>query len=401
MKIVSINTVSYGSTGNIMRGIAKTAEEEISAKCYTFYGNWKHCPKEFKGSQRFGYRFENLLCGLFSRITGFYYVGHVFGTASLLRKIKKIKPDIIHLHNLHLCVVNIPLLFYYIKRNNIPVVWTFHDCWPMTGHCPHFAMVKCDRWREGCYNCPIHREYPASYIDHSKLLWKWKKKWFTGVKHLTIVTPSQWLADIVKQSFLKEYPVHVIHNGIDLNVFKPTESDFRQRYLITEDQSLLLGVALGWGVRKGLDVFVELAKRLPLDKFRIVLIGTDDNTDKLLPENIISIHRTQNQQELAEIYTAADLFVNPTREDTFPTVNLEALACGTPVITFNTGGSPECIDESCGSVTPVDNVDALEREIIRICESRCFPREACIRRAAQFNQLDRFREYIELETKII
>ena len=396
MQIVSINAVPYGSTGNIMRGIAQTAEEDIAAKCYTFYGNWKSCPKAFMGSRRFGIKFENLLCVSFSRITGIYYVGHILGTVSLLRSIKKIKPDIIHLHNLHLGVVNIPMLFRYIKRKNIPIIWTFHDCWPITGHCPHFTMAKCEKWRKGCHDCPISREYPASYIDQSKILWKWKKKWFTGIEKMTIVTPSQWLADLVKQSFLQEYPVRVIHNGIDLNVFKPTESDFRRKYHIMDDQFLLLGVAFGWLKEKGLDVFMELAKHLDPDKYKIVLVGTDMATDKLLPESIISIHRTHNKRELAEIYTSADLFINPTREDNFPTVNLEALACGTPVVTFDTGGSPECIDDSCGSVIPVDDLDALEREIVRICKSKCFSREACIKRAAQFDQKARFQEYIQL-----
>ena len=396
MKVVSINAVSYGSTGKIMRGIAHTAEEDMVAKCYTFYGNWKNCPKEFMGSQRFGFRFENYLCGIISRITGLYYIGHIFGTISLIRKIQKINPDIIHLHNLHLGIVNIPILFRYIKRNNIQVVWTLHDCWPMTGHCPHFTMAKCEKWRDGCYKCPIHMVYPTSYIDQSKIYWKWKRKWFTGIKKMIIVTPSHWLASLVKQSYLKEYPVRVIHNGIDLDVFKPTESNFREKYHIGEDQFILLGVALGWGKEKGLDVFMELAKRLDPEKYRIVLIGTDATTDKLLPHNITSIHRTQNQQELAEIYTAANLFVNPTREDTFPTVNLESLACGTPVITFDTGGSPECIDESCGIVTPVDDLEELESEIGRICEGKCFSQEACIKRASHYDQKERFQEYIQL-----
>ena len=401
MKIVSINAVSYGSTGNIMRGITHAAEEGIAAKCYTFYGNWKYCPKEFMGSHRFGYRFENTLCLIFSRVTGLYYIGHIFGTASLLHKINKIKPDIIHLHNLHMGLVNVPMLFHYIKKNNIPIVWTFHDCWPMTGHCPHFTMAKCEKWREGCHNCPIPREYPASYIDQSKTLWKWKKKWFTGVKTLTIVTPCEWLANIVKQSFLKEYPVRVIHNGIDLEIFRPTENDIRHKFHIAENQFLILGVALGWLKEKGLDVFIELTKRLDPDKYKIILVGTNDATDKLLPNNIISIHRTQNQRELAEIYTAADLFVNTTREDTFPTVNLEALACGTPVITFDTGGSPECVDERCGSVTPVDDLDALVREIVQTCESKCFSHEACVKRAAQFEQNARFKEYVSLYEDIL
>lgn len=162
------------------------------------------------------------------------------------------------------------------------------------------------------------------------------------LQNITIVTPSEWLAGLVKESYLKDYPVKVINNGIDLNVFKPTESDFRKKYAL-ENKYIVLGVAFGWGRRKGLDVFVELARRLDKEKYKVVLVGTDDNVDKLLPENIISIHRTQNQTELAKIYSAADVFANPTREENYPTVNMESVACGTPVVTFNTGGSPEIL----------------------------------------------------------
>ena len=168
----------------------------------------------------------------------------------------------------------------------------------------------------------------------------------------------------------------MIHNGIDLGFFKPMPGIFREKYGL-ENKHVILGVSFGWGVRKGLDVFVELAQRLSGD-YRIVLVGTDNNVDKLLPPNIISIHRTQNQQELAEIYSAADVFVNPTREENYPTVNMEALACGTPVLTFQTGGSPEMLDETCGSVVACDDVDALEREIIRICTDKPFSKESCL-----------------------
>ena len=213
---------------------------------------------------------------------------------------------------------------------------------------------------------------------------------------MTIVTPSQWLADLVKESFLKEYPVKVIHNGIDLEVFKPTSSDFRERYGIPAEKSVLLGVAFGWGVRKGLDVFVELARRLDPEKYQIVLVGTDEKTDKLLPENIISIHRTQNQTELAEIYTAADLFVNPTREENYPTVNMESIACGTPVLTFRTGGSPEILTEKTGSVVPCDDIDALEQEIRRICIEKPFSQADCLEHAKSFDMHQRFEEYVKL-----
>ena len=232
------------------------------------------------------------------------------------------------------------------------------------------------------------------YLDTSKKMYQLKKEWFCGVENMTIVTPSQWLSDLVKQSFLKDYPVKVINNGIDLSVFKPVESDFREKYGLV-DKKIVLGVSFGWGYRKGLDVFVELAKWLS-DDYRIVLVGTDANTDSSLPENIISIHRTDNQTELAKIYTAADVFVIPTREENYPTVNMEAIACGTPVVTFKTGGSPEIVDESCGSVVEVDDGDAMEKEIIRICEEKPYSNSACLERAKTFDMNDRFNEYVEL-----
>lgn len=213
---------------------------------------------------------------------------------------------------------------------------------------------------------------------------------------MTIVTPSQWLADLVKVSYLKDYPVKVIYNGIDLTIFKPTESNFRERYGIPAEKKILLGVAFGWGKRKGLDVFMELANRLDKETYQIILVGTDDAVDAQLSKSIISIHRTQDQRELAEIYTAADLFVNPTREEVLGLVNVEALACGTPVITFKSGGSPECIDETCGSVVACDDVDKLEIEIMRICSDNPYSKEACLERAKAFDMNERFDEYIKL-----
>ena len=300
----------------------------------------------------------------------------------------------IHLHNLHGWYINFPLLFKYIKKNNIRVIWTLHDCWTFTGHCPHFDMIGCEKWKTGCYQCPQIGEYPASYADISKWMYKHKKQWFTGVEDMTLVTPSEWLANLTRQSFLKDYPVKVINNGIDLSIFKPTESDFRKKYDL-EDKFILLGVAFGWGKRKGLDVFIELSKRLD-ERYQIVLVGTDENVDKQLPKNIISIYRTQNQTELAEIYTAADLFVNPTREENFPTVNIESLACGTPIVTFRTGGSPEIIDESCGVVVEKDDIDGMQKEIERIYEKRPFGQEDCVKRAQNFDMNDKFAEYVEL-----
>lgn len=204
------------------------------------------------------------------------------------------------------------------------------------------------------------------------------------------------MEDLVKQSFLKDYPVRVIHNGIDLDVFKPTYGDFRKRYGIPVSKHILLGVAFGWDRRKGLDVFVELSRRLDPQQFQIVLVGTNERVDTQLPENIISIHRTHDQKELAEIYTAADVFVNPTREENYPTVNMESIACGTPVLTFRTGGSPECLDDTCGCVVDCDDVDALEWEIYQICEQKNYTIVDCVKKAQNFDMYQQYKEYIYL-----
>lgn len=398
MKIVSINALPHGSTGKIMMNITRIANEEgFSASCY--YGAWKKTQKNESFTMQFGFKTENIFSMMFSRLTGIQHCGSVIGTKLLISKLKKHKPDLIHLHNLHLWVINVPKLFNFIKKNNIPVIWTLHDCWSFTGQCPHFTMVKCDKWKTGCYKCPQYRLYPAAYIDCTKTMWKLKRKWFTGVNNLTIVTPSKWLGDLVKQSYLKDYPVKVINNGIDLSIFKPTPSNFREKYNIG-NRKIALGIAFDWGVRKGLDVFIELSKRLDPDKYKIVLVGTNEKIDNQLPKGIISIHRTHNQAELAEIYTAADVFVNPTREEVLGLVNIESNACGTPVVTFNTGGSPECIDETSGVVVDCDDIYAMEREIIRICEDKPYTLEACIERANSFDMNEKFGEYIKLYKEI-
>ena len=392
-RVAIITAVPYGSTGKIAKGIAEVAKNQGYETLNYF--SWT---KSYKKSDRDDYMVGPFLGKLFhmyaSKLTGKQGMYSKCATKKFLKRLDEFKPDVIYLHILHSWYVNQPMLFDYIKKNNIKVVWEFHDCWAFTGQCPHFVMAKCDKWKTGCYECPQYREYPGAYVDKTKKMYELKKEWFTGVKDMTIVTPSKWLGELVKESFLKEYDVKVINNGIDLNIFKPTESNFREKHGL-QDKKIVLGVAFGWGKRKGLDVFLELAKRLPSD-YQIVLVGTDDGVDKKLPSNIISIHRTANQTELAEIYTAADVFVNPTREDTFPTVNMESLACGTPISTFKTGGSPEIIDDFCGIVVDVDDVDAMEKAILYICENNVFSKEACLKRASQFDMNDKFKLHCDL-----
>ena len=331
-----------------------------------------------------------------SRTLGNYGFNSALATRWLIHRLDAIKPDVVHIHNIHSHDFHFELLFRYLKEKNIKVFYTFHDCWAFTGYCPHFTMAKCDRWLDGCGNCVLRRRF-SWFFDKSAKNYARKRDALRGLD-LTIITPSQWLADLVKQSFLKEYPVRVINNGINLSVFKPMSGDFREIHKL-QSKIIVLGVAMGWSKAKGVDVFVRLANTLP-ENYQIVLIGTDDQVDKLLPDNILSLHRTENQRELAEIYGTADVFVNPTREENYPTVNMEALACGTPVLTFRTGGSPEMLDDTCGSVVDCDDVDALEREIIRICTDRPYTREACVHKARAFDRNERFKEYVELYERV-
>ena len=399
MRIVQINSGNFGSTGNIMIGIAEKARQ-TGIHCYLACPSARSTRKKNLKDQMFiGSRLGRNLHLILGKHTGYTGIFSVCDTFFFLKKIDRIKPDVINIHNLHNGYINLPMIFRYIRKHRIRTVWTLHDCWPFTGQCAHFTVAKCEKWKTGCFDCPQYRIYPETAIDRTKQMWKNKKRWFTGVSDMTIVTPSQWLADLAKQSYLGGYPIQVIHNGIDLSVFHPTPSDFRKTHGIPESAHILLGVAFGWGERKGLDVFLELAKRLDTEQYRIVLVGTDDEVDKQLPDSVISIHRTQNQQELAVVYSAADLFVNPTREENYPTVNMEALACGTPVLTFRTGGSPEIPDATCGSVVPCDDVDAMETEIRRICREKPFSEKACLDRARGFDKEARFTEYVNLYTK--
>lgn len=392
MRIVQINAVAYGSTGRIMFQLADALEAGGHEALCTAGFTWKKCRRaDFFITSNI---FEKTAHTYLARLTGRIGCFSRPATRRLLKRLDAFRPDVIHLHNLHGWFINLPMLFAYIKKHNIRVVWTLHDCWAMTGHCPHFDRIRCEKWKTGCHHCPLHRQYPQSWFDFSKDMYDLKKKWFGGVADMTIVTPSRWLAGLVGESFLGAYPVKVIRNGIDLEAFHPRESDFRERCRCRE-QRIVLGVAYAWDEKKGLDVFLDLAGRLG-EEYRIVLVGTDDAVDAQLPKNILSIHRTQSRRELAEIYTAADVFVNPTREDTYPTVNMEALACGTPVITFATGGSPEMLDGTCGSVVPRDDVDALEAEIRRVCTRQPFSRERCLERAKAFSQEDTISAYLEL-----
>lgn len=395
MKVVEINSGFHGSTGTIMLSIADLVRS-YGGEAYTF--SEKKPGTAPIGHQFFGSKIENLFHRGVSVLSGISGKGSKVGTRELLKQIDAIHPDILHLHNLHGWYINLPMLFDYIKKNNIRTVWTLHDCWGFTAQCSHFTMEKCEKWKTGCYDCPRYRLYPYTFVDRTDKMWQLKKEWFTGVENMTIVTPSKWLCDLVKQSFLSEYNVKVINNGINLDIFKPTESDFREKYGL-QDKKIVLGVASGWNDRKGLDVFIELAKTLD-DNYKVILVGTDEDVEKALPESILSIHRTHNRTELAEIYTAADVFVNPTREETFGLVNVEAIACGTPVVAFNVGGTSETVDEKTGIIVDCDDFSAMQDAIFKLISSNTRLSD-CMNHAEKFCFNKKFQEYIELYNDIL
>lgn len=400
MKIVEINGTNYSSTGNIMLNIAKEARKQ-GIEVFT-------CSKDSRKTREFNYdnhiyigsRFERVISEELGALTGLKDSFNIIGTKRFIKKLKEIKPDLVHLHVMHDSFINYSLLFKYLKEENIPVVWTFHDCNPITGQCVYFDLIKCDKWKNGCNNCTQLHRYPESYLfDKTNYLWNKKRKLFNELKNLTIVTPSNWLANNVKESFLKDKEIKVINNGIDLSIFKPMESDFKEKYNL-QDKKIILGVGYIWNKRKGFDDFIKLANTLPND-YKIVLVGTNDEVDRILPSNIISIHRTYNQEELVKIYSAADVFVNPTYEDNLPTTNIESLACGTPVITYDTGGSSELLDDKSGVVITKGDIERLEKEIERVCSNKPFLKEDCIKRAKQFSNNDKYLEYINLFKSLI
>lgn len=337
-RILFINSVCNGSTGTICKNLYKAAEE-AGHTCCIAYGRGD-APDGFN-TIKIGNQLDIYLHVLKARLFDASGFGSKKATKNLIKQIEEFKPDVIHLHNIHGYYINIEILFNYLKKHpEIKKIWTLHDCWTFTGHCSHYTYRKCNKWQTCCDgDCPNKKEYPKSWFSNIKSNFNKKKEIFCGVENMILITPSKWLKNEVEKSYLKDYPIEVINNGVDTNLFKPTPSNIKQQYGI-EDKKVILGVSSVWNKMKGLDTFIELSKELD-NQYQIVLIGLNKKQIEQLPTNIIGISRTENVQELVKWYSAAALFFNPTLEDTYPTTNLEAIACGTPVITFNTGGSPE------------------------------------------------------------
>lgn len=391
MKILQINSVSgLGSTGRITNDIASMLLSK-GHESFIAYGRKKSVKRD--SVIKIGSKFDVYYHVFITRFFDKHGYGSQKSTEDLTKKIDDINPDIIHLHNIHGYYLNIEILFNYLKKIKKPVVWTLHDCWAFTGHCTHFDYIGCEKWIKGCETCPLIKEYPSSMVDNSSLNYLKKKELFNSLENLTIITPSKWLAEKVKKSFLKNYPVKVINNGVDLKEFTPVKSDFRKEKGIDE-KFIILGVANKWNESKGLDTFIRLGKELD-ENYQIILVGENNNKSKI-PKNIILIDKTDTIKELAKIYSAADVFLNPTLQDTYPTTNMEALACGTPVVTFDTGGSVEMIDESCGVIVGKNDFDDLVFKLKKIKETNFISEENCLKKSKSFNKNDKYLLYFDL-----
>jgi len=403
-KLLQINTtLNYGSTGRIAEQIALLAQSK-GWDCYIAHGA-RYINKSAIQSIQIGTKWGNYFHAFIGEFLGLHGLGSILSTFLFLKKIDKLKPDVIHLHNIHGYYLNYPLLFRYLSSGKTPVVWTFHDCWPFTGHCVHFEDASCTRWKEGCYApCPCKGDYPKSLLfDNSERNYRLKKEYFTSVRYLHLVTVSKWLGELTKQSFLGDFPLRIIHNGINLNIFYQHKgtSELLVRYGL-KDRHFILGVANVWEKHKGLNDFFHLRNILSLDD-AIVIIGLSRQQRNNLPKGVIGIERTESQEELAVWYSAADVFVNPTYNDTLPTTNIEAIACGTPVVTYKTGGSPETIDENTGVVVEKGDIKGLANAIKMIKKNgKDYYSQVCRQRALRFfNKEERFVDYIKLYDKIL
>lgn len=359
MRILQVNSVyGRGSTGRIVQSIGANLAAN-GDDSYVAYG--RGAATEENNLIRVGSGIDVARHGARSRVLDQHGLGSVRPTEELVNHIRDLQLDIIHLHNIHGYYLNYEVLFGYAKNAGTPVIWTLHDCWPFTGHCAYFTYAECDKWRTTCRVCPQSSLYPASIArDYSRENFRRKREAFTGHDNLTIVTPSRWLAALVRDSILQEYPTRVIQNDPDFGVFKPTQSDWKLRMGLV-GRYLILGVAAHWEDRKGLRYLAGLAPNLRGDEV-VIIVGKLPRGAKL-PVGVVHIPATQDAGELAAIYTASDVLVNPTLEDNYPTTNLEAMACGTPVVTFDTGGSAETIARGKGRVVTQKSGPALREAL--------------------------------------
>jgi glycosyltransferase involved in cell wall biosynthesis len=394
MKVLQINiTVNSDSTGRIAEDIGKVLIEN-GHQSFVAYSRGKRTSAS--GLIKIGNKLDVYSHALQTRLFDIHGFASIRATQKLIRQIESIKPDVIGLHNLTGYYINIKILFDYLNSKQIPVLWTLFDCWAFTGHCTYFDNIQCEKWKTQCFKCPNLSDYPAAWTDNSGKNFKRKKELFTKNRNLHLLVHSKWLEGLVKQSFLSDIPVQVTPSAIDLDIFKPVKSTIQEKYGL-KGKKIILGCASIWVERKGLVDIIQL-NHLISDEYSIVVIGVNKEQKSKLPENITGIERTENIAQLVEWYSSACVFVNPTYQDNFPTTNIESLACGTPVITYNTGGSPEAVDAQTGKIVNKGDIKGLWDSVLELGKSdRDEMRMNCRSRAEEhFDKNKQFVNYLKL-----
>ena len=399
--VIRINT----STGRIMQEIGQLAMKNGWESYIAYsYGRDGIKPCDSK-LVPVGNKADVAWHGLVTRLTDRHGLASEGATRAFIREIERIQPDIIHIHNIHGYFLNYRVLFDYLAKCDIPVVWTVHDCWLYTGHCYYYSYIGCNKWESECVHCPQRKLFPSSWwADRSTQNFCDKKAAFTSISkdRFTIVPVSHWIKGEMERSFLQDYKFRVIHNGIDTSIFKPYDAEGVKAKFQLQGKHILLGVASIWSEEKGWNDFMKLAERLDGNE-QLVLVGVNEKQKAMLPPHVLGISRTENIRQLAELYSAADVFVNPTWQDNYPTVNLEAIACGTPVVTYRTGGSVEAITEDTGIIVEQGDVEGLLQAVRTIFhKGKTFYQQSCRKYALKnFRKEDRYADYLKLYDELI
>lgn len=399
-KLLQVNaTCNWGSTGHIAEQIATYARTK-GWDCYLAHGA-RYVNDSAMKTYMVGSRTDNLIHAAKSMLLGQHGLGSKLVTRDLVKNIEQIRPDIIHLHNIHGYYLNFQILFEYLKRSGVPVAWTFHDCWPITGQCTHFVSVGCEKWKEanGCHHCPLLGESYKTYVDRSNKNWQLKKEMFTSLDDLTIVTVSHWLEGIVKDSYFKNKRIQTIHNGIDTDVFipLPDNSYSLEKYGLCNTQ-YIMGVSMDWSDKKGFSDYCKLSSQVPAG-VKIVLLGLDEERCRIASQyGIIGLKRTDNVKELVKLYNGATIIMNLSYEETFGLTTVEGFSCGVPGIVYNATASPELMTPETGLVAEPGNMEGVVKAIKMImAKGKSYYASACRERAVKhFNKDDRYEDYLRL-----
>jgi len=405
-KLLQINVCNNAlSTGKIASDIGELALENgwKSYIAYSSEGSFRPSKNQsIKVGNKIDYYTHVIEARLFDNL-GLGW-SSIMATKRLIKVIDELVPTLIHLHIIHGYFLNLPVLFDYLKTLNTPIVWTIHSCWEFTGHCGFFDTIGCDKWKTGCHHCPQYKNYPTSWFrDRSKRNYSEKKLLFNSISNLTLVPVSKWLGGLLQESFLNNHIIIPIYNGVDTSVFSPSASAprFRKQHGL-ESKFIAIGVASTWEPRKNMKDYVRLSEMLP-DNMKLVLVGLNKQEQNNLPPNILGLPRTKNTQELVDIYSAADVVLNLSLEETFGLTTVEGFACGTPSIVYNCTASPELISNDTGFVIDPGDLNGVLKCMEKIADTgkEKYGTNCRQRALTSFDKNTNYHQYLELYNKLI